>query len=416
LNSEAASSRIKNRDYLALALCAFILYWFSSFILAANNAATHFGADTWHYSELAKDDVFGRVAENYLLERIMRFHALTVVAAVGWMKAFGPLSIWLTPLQILKAMFALIGALGICAAAAAFNRFLPRREALLCSIIYTVSLAVWYFSSIEESKIVTASLTALYVAIYLAHRDAASARGIGLLTIALLLGCLNEIVFAFVVVLPLADTIVKHRLRWRHYRWIFLHALAAPLALILVEGVLFRRLPAVTHPEEASHFAMLFHYLQRSYYSFATLYEFAANWFCFNVLAPAGGVDSKGYFQPLLVNYLNSAAAIGAITAFCVMVVATLLPRYRAENPTLPIGIVAGLLAFSFVRAGFFFLFDPAEPLLFSAPVVLAHLLLVLTPFAASRFRARSLLLAAFAALVFINNGLLVLRLPNVTP
>ena len=43
--------------------------------------------------------------------------------------------------------------------------------------IYAVSFGVWYFASIEESKIVTATLSALYIAIYLHLRDDWTMRG-----------------------------------------------------------------------------------------------------------------------------------------------------------------------------------------------------------------------------------------------
>ncbi len=232
-------------------------------------------------------------------------------------------------------------------------------------------------------------------------------RGVALLTIILLLGCLNEIVFAFIAVLPLVDAFAKAGFNLRQYRWIILHALAVPLALLLVEGVVFALLPIAKHPEGKSHFALFFHYFQQNKFSTAAIYEFAVNWFCFNILAPTSSVSDKGYFQPLLANYLNSPAALGVIALFCVMIAAALLPRFRAGN-SLPLGIFTGLTAFSFARGAFFFVFDPAEPLLFSGPTTLAHLMIVLVPFAASRFPARHWVLAAFAALVAVNNGLLV--------
>jgi hypothetical protein len=399
--------RLKYVDYFVFALGAFVLYWSSSFVLVAHNATAHFGADTWYYSELAKENIFGRIAESYYLERITRFHVLTVAMAAGWMKALGLLSSWITPLQGLKAMFALAGALGACTAVFAFNTFLPRREAILCALVYAVSLTAWYYSGIEESKIITVSLTTLYIAIYLSVRSAPTARGAVLLMMVLLLGCLNEMVFAFIIILPLTDTFAKAGRNLRQYRWIILHALAIPLALLLVEGIVFALLPIAKHPEGKSHFALFFHYFQQNKFSAAALYEFAVNWFCFNILAPSAGVDSKGYFQPVLSNYLSSPAAFGAIALFCVMIVTARLPRFRASI-LLPAGILAGFAAFSFIRGAFFFVFDPAEPLLFSAPTTLAHLMIVLVPFAASRFPAKQWALAAFAALVAVNNGMLV--------
>ena len=75
-----ASRRI---DFALVVAAAFGLYWLSSFILEARNATTHFGADTWYYAELAKGNVIDRIAGNYYLDRIARFHPTTVAMAAA---------------------------------------------------------------------------------------------------------------------------------------------------------------------------------------------------------------------------------------------------------------------------------------------------------------------------------------------
>src|SRR5262245_20369780 len=120
-----------------------------------------FGADAFYYAELAKENVLGRLGRDYLLDRVTRFHPFTTVMAVAWMKLLSPLTIWISPAHLLKALFSAVGAIGVWTAMRAFAMVVPRRYVLLLGIIYASSLAVWYFSSIEESKIVNTTLTAL---------------------------------------------------------------------------------------------------------------------------------------------------------------------------------------------------------------------------------------------------------------
>src|SRR5262245_62162211 len=137
---------------LLLPLAAFGVYWVSSFILVARDGTTHFAADTFFYTELAKGSIFERLAGNYHLDRVFRFHPTTVVLAAGWMKVVGSLAPSAPPLHLLKGMFAATGALGVWAAMRAFAAVVPGRYVPLFGAIYAGSLSVWYFSSIEESK------------------------------------------------------------------------------------------------------------------------------------------------------------------------------------------------------------------------------------------------------------------------
>ena len=396
----------------------FALYWASSFVLHARTATTHFGADSWYYAELAQGYIFARLPSNYYLDRVTRFHPTTVGLAAAWMHVFQPLTQWIAPLHILKAMFAAVGAAGALAAVWAFAAFVPRRTALVLGMIYATSFGVWYFASFEESKIVTATLSTLYIAGYLHLRKTWTAHGAALLTAVLLLACLNEMTAGFLVIIPVIDTLTRYGWSWRKGRWIVAHALAGPAAFIIIEGVIFGRLVATTHPEGTSHFGMLFYYIARNYYSLDVLYAFVANWWFFNIAAPTvdamyhvpAGANYKGYFEPSLLNYLKSPASVGVAMSFCALVVASALPRFRpndrggmaVDNLS---GLLLALLAFTMLRAVFFFVFNPAEPLLFSPTVTLPHLLILAIPFMMSKVPAKPFLLAAVCILLFVANG-----------
>ena len=282
------------RVYSALmVVAAFGLYWISALVLAARNGASFFGADTFLYMQLANGDVIERIGSYYTFDRITRFHPLTTAMAVAWMKVLSPLTLWITPQQLLKAMFAAVGAVGVWAAMSAFAAVVPRRHVALWGSIYATSLGVWYFSSIEESKIVTTTLTALYVATYLHLRKNWTMRGGVLLTTILLAACLNEIVAAFLVIIPAVDTLVQRGWDLRRSRWIGLHALVAPMALAFLEGVVNGRWASAggrPPPEDgiaglaaegASHLSMLLFYVTQNDFSVTKLYAFLANWFVF---------------------------------------------------------------------------------------------------------------------------------------
>jgi len=415
----SAAQPISNAVLFALvAGVAFGLYWASSFVLEARNATTHFGADTWYFAELAQGNVFARIAGNYFLDRVARFHPTTVVMAAAWMQILSPLTQWVAPLSLLKAMFAAVGAVGVWAAMSAFAAVVPRGYALLFGIIYALSFGVWYFSSIEESKIVTASLSALYIASYLHVRKRWTMRGVVLLTAILLIACLNEMVSGFLVIIPVIDTLVRHGWDWRQGRWIAVHALAGPLAFVIIEGVIYGRLVALSHPEGSSHFSMLLFYIAKNNYSLANLYSFVVNWLFFNIAAPtldasyavpAGanykGYLYKGYFEPALTNYLFSPASAGVAALFGAVIVGSGWLRDRAAISDGAAGIMLGLAAYTLLRAAFFFIFNPYEPLLFSPAVTLAHMLMIAIPLAASTVPARHMLLGGVAALLLITNG-----------
>lgn len=393
----------------AMVVCvAFILYWLSSYILEARKATLHFGADTWLYSDLAQHDVVERIPSTPHLERIVRFHPLTVAMAIVWMKSLNFLNLWIAPLHLLKAMFSAIGAAGVWAAMSAFAAVVPRRHVLFFGILYAVSFGVWFFSSVEESKIISTSLSAFYIAVYLRLREEWTTRGAVVLTAILLLACLNEMVAIFLVIIPIIDLLVRRGLDWRHGWWIGVHGLAGPVAFLIVEGILYRHLPAATNPEGPSHFGMLVFYLSRNIRNAEMLYSFAVNWLFFNLAAPTAYAPHwvpPGFFQPVLANYFSSPVSGALVGLFGVMIAASVMPRFRAEGANPSTAILLAFLSYTLIRGVFFFLFDPAEPLLFSSSATLPHMLLIGIPFATSKFPAKGVLLGALAVLLSLNNA-----------
>ena len=413
---DGAHGRVAGRQlqFLLIAAVAFGLYWLSSFILEARGGMTHFSADTWFYTELAKGDIFARLAGNYYLDRVFRFHPTTVLLAAGWMKLVEPLMGLVSPLHLLKAMFALVGAIGVWAALWAFAAVVPHRLVAPLGAIYGSSLSVWYFSSIEESKIVTTTLIVLYFAAYLHLRSNWTLRRAALLTGILLVACLNEIVAGLVVVVPVVDTFVRHRLDLRAYRWIACHALAGPVALAILELIMRARAgAAAAHAEGANHFSMLIYYLTQNDYSPAALYVFAVRWLFFSIAAPSPNgsyyadpaINYGGEFELALGNYLTSPVSAGVALLFGLVLWAALAPRYRAAGLGDLTGVMLGMAAFAAMRGIFFLGFIPNECMLFSSSVTLAHLLVIAIPFAASSFPWQRPVLAGLAALLFIANA-----------
>lgn len=398
---------------LVLIAVLFAIYWSASFLLAANQATTRFGADTWFYTELADSDSLQQLQKNEYIGRVFRFHPLTVLLAAAWMNALDWLEAWLTQEQILRAMFALVSALGGYAAMSGFSAIMLRRHVAFWGAIYGVSLGIWYFSSIEESKIVSGSLATLYIAIYLHLRERWTQRSAWLLTAVLLLACLNEIVAGFLVVIPLVDSFVRHGLDFRRMRWIVLHALAAPFALAILEAISRGRFDAAKeHPEGATHFSMLFWYIAQNDYSVSSAYAFALRWLFFNLAAPEqkihfvnAVIGYGGDFDPQRLPYFLSL--FPAITAllFIALMLAAWLPRYRPAMTRNAAGIMLALAAYILLRGTFFFLLLPQEAMLFASSISFAMLLLVALPFSASAFPRKRILLALFATALFLANG-----------
>lgn len=402
------SQSVSRISYAALLLAgaAFGLYWLSSYILQARNGITHFGADA---------HVYTLIAQGTTVDGLTRFHPVTVAAGVAWMQVFKPLIPWIGANQILKAMFAAVGAVGVWGAFRAFATLMPRGQALLFAAIYATSLGVWYFSSIEESKIVTTTLSVLYIAAYLHLRETWTRSGAVLLTVILLLACLNEIVACFLVMIPAVDTLIQRGWHPRHHWWIVLHALAAPLALLILEGLINGRLiPAEANPQRGSHLTMLITYVSGNEYNASSLGYFIGEWFFFSFVAPRPDafvganpwLNFSGTFESNLANYFSSpvTACLAAVVAAMVTAGALLGPRPGSDNAAIR-SLFFALLAYALLRAAFFYVFLPREPLLNSSATTLVHLLLLGIAFASSRMPFKGALLSVLAGLMLVANG-----------
>jgi hypothetical protein len=394
----------------ALTVGALGLYWLSAVILQERDATLIFGNDAHLYTMLLNGPV----------DRVTRFHPLTTALATVWMKLLGPLTPWLAPQVLYKGLFAAVGAAGVWAATAVFAAVGPRRHAPLWGIVYAVSLGVWYFSSIEESKIVTTTLVAFYVATYLRLRTRWSTRGAVVLSALLLLNCLNEIVAAFLVAIPAVDALVQHgwnaRTQLRRNWWIACHALAAPIAFVLLEVVVNGWLvPAGKLAEGASHLSMLLYYIVQREISAADVYDFAIRWFFFNLAAPSieatygAAGNYAGDFPPGLAGYFNSPVSALLVALFGALLAVSLSRRYRGRITRDMAGIMLGVSAYALLRALFFFLVYPGEHMLFASAATLPHMLLIAMPFAVSAYPRKQTLLAGLAALLLVVNGSFIL-------
>jgi hypothetical protein len=390
-----------------LALAAFAVYWRSAVILDGRSTTAMFGADSPHYEYLRQSMVNDRAA---------RFHPLTIVLGLGWMKLLAPLTVWMTPAVLLNGMFAAIGAIGVWASTVTCAALLPRRVALLGGVLYAASLGVWYFSAIEESKIVTATLSVLYITAYVRLRERWTVAGAAGLSVILAMACLNEIVSAGLVAIPVVDAMARRGFEARREQWIVAHAMVVPTVWFFLEVFVNGRLiPESALAEGQSHFNMLLYYLAKNDYSLASIYSFILNWLFFNIAAPTPTAplwaQFGGYFIPEFTNYFRSLPTIGVIASLAVIAVASVLPAYRGRDLGTAGALLLALAAYGLVRAAFFFFFNPAEPMLFSPAVTLVHWLILLVPFAASRFPAKGTVLSVLAiCLVAANTGLILGR------
>ena len=410
-------------DFALIPTAAFALYWFSSLVIVAMNRQHLFGSDAVLYVQLADAHTFERIGTYYSIDRITRFHPTTTAMAWAWMKILHPLTAWMSPEQLLRTMFAAVGAVGVWAAMTVFADFVPRRQVPLWGTIYAVSLGIWFFSSIEESKIVTATLAALYIVVYLGLRKRWTTRGALALTAILLVAGLNEIVATFLIAIPAVDTLVRHGWELRHGRWIAAHGLAPAIAFALLEGVVRPYTGGATSEgpagEAVSHLSMLIFYLTQNDFSWTSLYGFLANWLLFSIAAPTVQTtfaalpewpQFQGFFERSLANYFSSPVSGALVVVFGVMLAASLAVLTRREKMDLPFaGVLLGLLTYALLRGGFYYSVNTRECFLYASGTTLPHLLMIGTLFAASNFPAKQSLLYSCALLLFITNGTFVI-------
>lgn len=397
--THASEQRIDAFCRLLIAAAAFALYVLSARFLAARHAGMLFGADAHLYAPIATGEVF---------DRVFRFHPVTVASAEFWMLLHRPLAGWIDPRTWLQILFAAIGAAGVWMATGAFARLMPMRLALAGSVLFALTLSVWFFASIEESKIVSGTLATFYIALWLRLREQWTARGAWLLTLVLFVACLNEIVACFLVIIPALDELQRRGFDLRALRWIAVHGLVFVLALLLLETAMPERLMPGTDAEGKSHFSMLFHYLARNEYSLTTLSSFILNWLLFSVAAPETlhyCPACAQYFDPTLASYFRNPWRAAFAVLFAGVLAAMFIPKLRMPMPEGIRRLLLALAAYSLLRAVFFFIFNPAEAILYTPSVMLPHLMLFLGVFAATQIPAKAALLAALAILLFIANG-----------
>src|SRR5258705_8331250 len=116
-----------SRDCIFVAGFAFSLYWLSSVVLQTHLACCYFGADA---------NLYDMLAQGHVEDRLARFHPVTILMALTWMDAFKAFTPWISPFYLLQAMFAVVGAVGVWAAMAAFASVIPRRHVPLWGLIY----------------------------------------------------------------------------------------------------------------------------------------------------------------------------------------------------------------------------------------------------------------------------------------
>lgn len=379
---------------------AFVFYWLTAVVLEAHASWSDFGADAYLYTLLANGEVH---------DRIVRFHPLTVGTALVWMKFAALLFPSTPPLYLLSALFAAIGAAGVWAALLAFSVVVPRRFLMFCGALYAFSFGIWYFSSISESKIVTATLASIYIALYIRMRDRPSKTQSAVLTGVLLAACLDEITAFALIVIPVIDSALQRK--W-NMRWLLLQSLAFPIALFILEVVVNSWLIGPgTDPESRSLWSMFWHYVAINFYDFASVYWFVINWLFFNFAAPAHDALAASpqwpefdmYFEPSMANYFTNPISAALMVLLAGTIIAPWVPAWRGPpSPFRP--ILIAMAGFTMLRAGFFLIFNPAEAMLFSPAVTLPHLMIVLIPFLNSHAPAKRPVLIGMIWLLFLTN------------
>jgi len=399
-----AASFIFGVAIAVLVAASFAIYMRSSFLIVAAQLPASFGADANLYYGIVTGDVS---------ERIAKFHPITIWLAVGWMHLMGPVGVaaQLNPQLILMALFALVGALGIVPAAIAFSTVTERRNAFCLAAIYAFALGIWYFSAIPESKIVTATLASLYVALYMRYRDDAQSTKPFFLYALMAIACLNEIASAALILIPFVDALLMGRLRAR-LAFLATNALIIMASLFALEAIINPHFAQETQTLEGENFLSMFrYYASLGDHSIGSLYAFALNWLFFNIAAPAAATNFVdplypgyvGYFAPAFSGYFMRPMSIMLLVPFLALV-ALVLIDWKTALPDRNRSLLIALSAYSASRAAFFFMFNPAEALLFSPAATLAHLVICAIVLEKSPSLFKFPLLLSFALLLFASN------------
>ncbi|HKJ61689.1 MAG TPA: hypothetical protein VKA94_06795 [Hyphomicrobiales bacterium] len=395
---------MRNIVLLAVIAVSFLLYCETSKLLIEKDITDLFGADTHLYLTLATGTVN---------DQIQLFHPLTVYLTKAWMAVFSPIRDVIGVDNLSGAMYALIGAGGVAAAYSAFRRLLPSSYVITCTIAYAFAFSGWYFSSIHETKIIDGSIASIYIAIYLYIREKWSPTGALALTAVLIIGCFNAIVTAFLVAIPAIDTFLRENYRIRKLGWVALHAMPVPLIFIALELLIDRSIAAGANEAEANgHFDLLLTFAALGDHGIASWLGFALNWMLFSLAAPASNADYSyaiwedyhGYFEPSVLNYFGNGATGLFLVMLCIMLATVVIYR-RSDAKTASLQpLLIGLAAYSLIRSILFFVFIPAEALLYTPPVILAHLLILFCFFIYSDAPYKKPVLYTFVAALFISN------------
>lgn len=395
----------------------FVVYLGSAYLLAAEQRDEALGADAGLYRMLA----YPTFAE----DRVTAFHVVTVLLARAWIGIIAPLvgriapDLW--PPHMLHPLLAAVGAAGVIAAIYVASKFLARRDAILFGVIYGLSLGVWYFSCVPESKGLTAALIAVYLAVYLRFRDDRSMVSGLMLSGIMFAACMNDLTSAALLVIPLFDSVMRGRFDKSACARIGMQLTIGVVGAVVIQQLMVPLLPgngsesAKDWPVESGAVALFLKYFQISDHSPSAFWSFLLNWLFFNIAAPqehathalALWPDYKGFFEPSLFGYLTSVTTLGLAGCVASIIYFAAAPTSRGRITSDAAGLMMGLLAFSVVRGVFFFLFNPGEAILFSSSVVLPHLLLFSIPFGTAKIsdQLRTLLLSGFAVLLFLANG-----------
>ena len=163
---------------------------------------------------------------------------------------------------------------------------------------------------------------------------------------------------------------------------------------------------------------MLIWYASQTQFTFNSVYYYLASWLFFSIAAPERyayhwaepSIHFGGIFIPGLANYVASPLPTALVVLFAELLAMIIALRKKIAVVPNASAIMLALVAYAFVRAAFFFVFNSKENMLFSPSVILAHLLLLAIPFAATNLpeRAKVAFLALLAALLFVNNGLFI--------
>lgn len=390
--------------YALIFLASFNLYWETQSIFDEYEKSSYFGADSI---------IYAKIAEGVIDQQVQFFHPLTAAISSLWLSITTPLQGLADVAELYGAMYAAIGALGVVAAAAAFHRLLPANPALICTLAYALSLSVWYFSSIHETKIIDGTIASVYIAVYLRLRENWSIWWFFLLTSIMIIGCFNSIVTAFLVLIPAIDVLLRNSFRIRELGWVFMHALPAPFILIILEFLIRSSVePNNVKAEAENHFDLLVTFAKMGSHTVTSFFGFIQNWIVFSLAAPSADADhgyaiwevTEGYFHPNLHQYFSNLSS-GLFLLSLILIVLVGLNTVRLGR--LAVGLwplLAGLAAYSAARIVLFFIFLPSEALLYTSPIILAHLIIISTLYFQSTFRYKAQIYGFFVAMMAISN------------